>query len=93
MLAFARRQELKAAAVDVPDLVLGMADLLQRSIGPSIHMETRFAIGLPKAYIDGNQLELALVNLVVNARDATPRWRQHHYWRADRHGWISDADR
>jgi PAS domain S-box-containing protein len=72
MLAFARRQELKATAVDVPELVLGMADLLQRSIGPSIHMETRFAIGLPKAYIDANQLELALVNLVVNARDAMP---------------------
>lgn len=72
MLAFARRQELKATAVDIPELVLGMTDLLQRSIGPSIHMETRFSIGLPKAYIDANQLELALVNLVVNARDAMP---------------------
>lgn len=73
MLAFARRQELKATALDVPELVLGMTDLLQRSIGPSIHMETRFAIGLPKAYIDANQLELALVNLIVNARDAMPQ--------------------
>lgn len=72
MLAFARRQDLKPAPVDVPELVLGMADLLRRSIGPSVKIETRFPLGLPKALVDANQLELALLNLAVNARDAMP---------------------
>jgi CheY-like chemotaxis protein len=70
MLAFARRQDLKPTAVDVPDLVRGMADLLQRSIGPSVRVETRFPLGLPRALVDPHQLELALLNLAVNARDA-----------------------
>lgn len=72
MLAFARRQDLKPQPVDLPDLVKGMADLLQRSIGPMIRIETRFPLGLPHARVDANQLELALLNLVVNARDAMP---------------------
>jgi PAS domain S-box-containing protein len=72
MLAFARRQDLKAEIVDVPDLVKGMADLLQRSIGPMIQIETRFPLKLPQAHVDANQLELALLNLTVNARDAMP---------------------
>jgi PAS domain S-box-containing protein len=72
MLAFARRQDLKPEPVDVPELVLGMADLLRRSIGPSVRIETRFPLGLPKARVDANQLELALLNLAVNARDAMP---------------------
>uniref|UniRef100_UPI003F8D084F MHYT domain-containing protein n=1 Tax=Ancylobacter mangrovi TaxID=2972472 RepID=UPI003F8D084F len=72
MLAFARRQDLNPEPVDVPELVLGMADLLQRSIGPGVRIETRFPLGLPKARVDANQLELALLNLVVNARDAMP---------------------
>ncbi len=72
MLAFARRQDLKPEPVDVPDLVLGMADLLRRSIGPSVRIETRFPLGLPLARVDANQLELALLNLAVNARDAMP---------------------
>lgn len=72
MLAFARRQDLKPEPVDLPDLVKGMADLLQRSIGPMIRIETRFPLGLPHARVDANQLELALLNLVVNARDAMP---------------------
>jgi PAS domain S-box-containing protein len=46
MLAFARRQELKPAAVDIPDLVRGMADLLQRTIGPEVRIETRFPVRL-----------------------------------------------
>jgi PAS domain S-box-containing protein len=72
MLAFARRQELKPEPVDVPDLVRGMTDLLQRSIGPMVQIETRFPLGLSCARVDANQLELALLNLVVNARDAMP---------------------
>lgn len=72
MLAFARRQELETVSVDVPALVRGMADLLQRSIGPSIQIETQFPLRLSPALADANQLELALLNLVVNARDAMP---------------------
>lgn len=72
MLAFARRQDLRPEPVAVPDLVLGMADLLRRSIGPSVRIETRFPLGLPLARVDANQLELALLNLAVNARDAMP---------------------
>ena len=55
-----------------------MADLLQRSIGPMVQIETRFPLGLPHAKVDANQLELALLNLVVNARDAMPEWRRDH---------------
>jgi PAS domain S-box-containing protein len=72
MLAFARRQDLKVEPVDVPELVRNMADLLQRSIGPTLQVETRFPLHLAPALVDANQLELALLNLVVNARDAMP---------------------
>jgi signal transduction histidine kinase len=72
MLAFARRQELKTEPVNVPDLVRNMAEMLQRSIGPTVQIETRFPLRLAPALADANQLELALLNLVVNARDAMP---------------------
>ncbi|MGJ3263012.1 MAG: PAS domain S-box protein [Salinarimonas sp.] len=72
MLAFARRRTLAPSAVAVPELVSGMTDLLRRSIGPQIRIETRFADATPPALVDPNQLELALVNLAVNARDAMP---------------------
>lgn len=72
MLAFARRQDLDPQAVDVSALVRGMADLLQRSIGPMVRIETHFPLRLPPALVEANQLELALLNLVVNARDAMP---------------------
>jgi PAS domain S-box-containing protein len=72
MLAFARRQDLKPEAVDVLTLVRGMADLLQTSLGPSVLIETRFPLKVDAAHADAHQLELALLNLAVNARDAMP---------------------
>ena len=73
MLAFARRQDLDVGPVDLVDLVRGMRDLLQRSLGPTIQIETRFPLSLPAVRTDANQLEAALLNLAVNARDAMPK--------------------
>jgi PAS domain S-box-containing protein len=70
MLAFARKQDLKPVVVNVPDLVRGMTSLLKFEAGISI--ETRFPMNLPKVKADTNQLELAILNLAVNARDAMP---------------------
>jgi PAS domain S-box-containing protein len=72
MLAFARRQDLKSAAVDVRALVDGMSDLLQRSLGPSVILENRVAKSIPRVKADANQVEMALLNLAMNARDAMP---------------------
>jgi signal transduction histidine kinase len=72
LLAFSRRQDLTPQAVDVPQLVAGMTDLLARALGPSIEIVTRFPPGLPPVKVDPNQLEMALLNLAVNARDAMP---------------------
>ncbi len=72
MLAFARRQELRPAPTDLAALVRGLVPLLERSAGPTLRIEATLPAGLPPAMVDGNQLELALLNLVVNARDAMP---------------------
>jgi PAS domain S-box-containing protein len=72
MLAFARQQQLAATAFDAQQLVRDMSDLLQRSIGPGIQIITQFPLRLSPAFADPNQLELALLNLTVNARDAMP---------------------
>jgi PAS domain S-box-containing protein len=70
MLAFARNYELNKEAIDIPTLVHGMKDLVERSIGPSFNIETRFPLSLNLVEADANQLELALLNLSLNARDA-----------------------
>jgi signal transduction histidine kinase len=70
MLAFARRQELRAEAVELGQLVSGMTELLQRSLGPTVELETAFAALPAWVRTDSNQLEAALLNLAVNARDA-----------------------
>lgn len=72
MLAFARRQELKTESVDIPQLVQGITGLLRSSLGPGIRIETRFADDLQPVLADSNQLELAILNLATNARDAMP---------------------
>ncbi|HEY8005183.1 MAG TPA: PAS domain-containing protein, partial [Phenylobacterium sp.] len=72
LLAFARRQPLQPAAVDVGAVVANMADLVGSTIGPRIRIVTDVEPGLPPALADLNQLEMALLNLAVNARDAMP---------------------
>jgi CheY-like chemotaxis protein len=70
MLAFARRQELRPDLVDVAGLVSSMTELLARSLGPTIEIETYTVGPLSRVLIDANQLELAILNLAVNAKDA-----------------------
>ena len=70
LLAFARRQDLATAAVDVGSLVDGMVELLSRALGPRVSIRTSVAEGTPPAAVDAGQLEMALLNLAVNARDA-----------------------
>ncbi|HEY7229956.1 MAG TPA: PAS domain S-box protein [Pseudolabrys sp.] len=72
MLAFARNYEFNKQVIGIPELVRGMTDLLQRSVGPSLGIETRFPLALTPIEADSNQLELALLNLTLNARDAMP---------------------
>jgi signal transduction histidine kinase len=73
LLAFARRQELRPEAVDAPRLIKGMAEMLQRSLGPAIEIVMEFPTGLGMPRVDPNQLELALLNLALNGRDAMPQ--------------------
>jgi signal transduction histidine kinase len=72
LLAFARRQPLQTSAVDVGRLVEGMADLLSSTTGPQVRVVVDVQDSLPLAAADPNQLEMALLNLGVNARDAMP---------------------
>jgi len=72
MLAFARRQELRPESVHLPFLIGGMADMLERTLGPTILIEREFAAELSPVLVDPHQLELAILNLAVNARDAMP---------------------
>ncbi len=72
MLAFARRQELRPEAVDVGRHINNMADMLRRSLGPTIEIGVEFEASLPLIRVDPNQLELAILNLALNARDAMP---------------------
>jgi signal transduction histidine kinase len=70
LLSFSRRQRLEPKALDLNETVAGMRDLLQSTIGGSIRIETKLARGLWPALVDPTQLELAVLNLAINARDA-----------------------
>jgi signal transduction histidine kinase/CheY-like chemotaxis protein len=72
LLAFARRQDLKAAPTDTAELLRGMSELLDRSLGPQVALRFDLPEGLPAARVDANQVELAILNLAINARDAMP---------------------
>jgi len=70
MLAFARRQELDPQPVDVGGLIRNMSDLLCRMLGAGIRVDTQFPLVLRPVLVDMSQLEMAVMNLVINARDA-----------------------
>jgi PAS domain S-box-containing protein len=72
LLGFARRQSLRTHSVDLPELIENMRDLITSSIGGQIEVRVASARDLPPALVDPNQLELAVLNLCVNARDAMP---------------------
>jgi signal transduction histidine kinase len=72
MLAFARQQDLKTSSADMASLLVGMGDLLERTLGPRIVLCLQTPAGLPTAQVDTNQIELAILNLAINARDAMP---------------------
>ncbi|MBI1684266.1 response regulator [Caulobacter hibisci] len=72
LLAFARRQPLRPVAVDLAELVSGMRELLLTTLGPQVRLDLAMEPDLPHALADANQIEMALLNLAVNARDAMP---------------------
>jgi CheY-like chemotaxis protein len=72
MLAFARKQELQLEPVDLVAAVRGMAELLARTLGPKVAITMRFPLAVRPVLSDRTQVELALMNLMVNARDAMP---------------------
>jgi signal transduction histidine kinase len=72
LLAFARQQPLTPQSIDANKFVSGMSEILRRTLGQEIEVETILAGGLWRTHVDGNELESLLLNLAVNARDAMP---------------------
>lgn len=73
MLAFARQQDLKTKPTDLAALLTGMRGLIERALTPAIELAIDVPLGLPMAQVDPNQIELAVLNLCINARDAMPK--------------------
>jgi PAS domain S-box-containing protein len=72
MLAFSRRQPLQPQTIEINGLIANTIKLLSRTIGENIHIELAAAPALPSIFVDAAQLEAALVNIAINARDAMP---------------------
>lgn len=72
LLAFARQQDLKIEPANLADLIRGATSLIERSAGSQVEIEVDLPTDLPRVLVDANQIELAVINLVVNARDAMP---------------------
>lgn len=89
LLAFSRQQTLDPKLTDVNQLIAGMEDLIRRTVGPAIHIETVGTAGLWTTLVDPPQLENALLNLCINARDAMPDGGRITIETANR--WIDDA--
>jgi signal transduction histidine kinase len=70
LLAFSRRQPLDPQPADIAILVMNIADILRRTLGENIYVETNVAVGLWSAFVDWNQLDNAILNIAINARDA-----------------------
>ncbi len=92
LLAFARRQPLAPAPLDVNRLVAGMSDLLMRALGEQVRLETVLLGGLWKANVDHVQLESAILNLCVNGRDAMPSGGGLTIETANAHVGAADAE-
>jgi PAS domain S-box-containing protein len=88
LLAFAHRQTLDPKPTNINRLVTGMEELIRRTMGPAIEIEVVGAAGLWKTLVDPNQLENALLNLCVNARDAMPNGGRLTIETANK--WVAD---
>jgi signal transduction histidine kinase len=72
LLAFSRQQPLQPKVLQINDLIAGMTEMIARTLSEAVQLETHLAPDLWLAFADANQLEIALLNLVVNSRDAMP---------------------
>jgi two-component system NtrC family sensor kinase len=90
LLSFARRQPLKREALDANALVTGFEPLIQRALGEAVTLRLSLAPGLPQCQADAAQLEAALLNLAINARDALPEGGEVEI--STRTAWLSRAD-
>jgi PAS domain S-box-containing protein len=90
LLAFSRQQPLDTKAIDANKLISGMEELVRRTVGPAIQVETGRAAGLWPIFCDPHQLENALLNLCINSRDAMPEGGRLNIEAAN--SWLDDND-